>query len=74
MCSDLLMIQAEQLLHCDMNLEETAAQIQQMRKSSKEHMNGARHAVNQDYKVEDMVLLYNSQYKDDNTAAQKLEF
>jgi len=57
-----------------MNLEETAAQIQQMRQSSKEHMNSARHAVNQDYKVEDMILLYNSQYKDDNTAAQKLEF
>ncbi len=37
-------------------------------------MNNARHAVNQDYRVEDMVLLYNSQYKDDNTAAQKLEF
>jgi hypothetical protein len=73
-CSDLLMIQAEQLLHCDMNLEETAAQIQWMRQSSKEHMNSARHAVNQDYKVEDMVLLYNSQYKNNNTAVQKLEF
>jgi hypothetical protein len=46
MCSDLLMIQAEQLLHHDMNLEETAAQIQQMHQSSKEHMNSARHAVN----------------------------
>jgi len=45
-----------------------------MCQSNKEYMNGARHAVNQDYKVEDMVLLYNSQYKDDNTAAQKLEF
>jgi len=74
MCSDLLMIQAEQLLHHDMNLEETAAQIQQMCSSSKEHMNSARHAVNQDYKVEDMVLLYNSQYKNNNTAVQKLEF
>jgi hypothetical protein len=30
MCSDLLMIWAEQLLCHDMNLEETAAQIQQM--------------------------------------------
>ncbi len=57
-----------------MNLEETAAQIQQTRQSGKEHMNGARHAVNQDYKVEDMVLLYNSQYKNNNTAVQKLEF
>ena len=37
-------------------------------------MNSARHAVNRDYKVEDMVLLYNSRYKNDNTAAQKLEF
>jgi hypothetical protein len=40
------MIQAEQLLCYDMNLEETAAQIQQMCQSSKEHMNSARHAVN----------------------------
>jgi len=30
--------------------------------------------VNQDYKVEDMVLLYNSRYKNNNTAVQKLEF
>ncbi len=37
-------------------------------------MNSARHAVNWDYKVEDMVLLYNSRYKNDNTAAQKLKF
>ena len=37
-------------------------------------MNSARHAVNWDYKVEDMVLLYNSRYKNNNTAAQKLEF
>jgi hypothetical protein len=35
-------------------------------------MNSARHAVNQDYKVEDMVLLYNSQYKNNNTAVQSL--
>jgi hypothetical protein len=55
-----------------MNLEETAAQIQQMHQSSKEHMNSARHAVNWDYKVEDMVLLYNSQYKNNNTAVQSL--
>ncbi len=73
-CSDLLMIWAEQLLCHDMNLEETAAWIRQTHQSSKEHMNGARHAVNWDYKVEDMVLLYNSRYKDNNTAAQKLEF
>ncbi len=37
-------------------------------------MNSARHAVNWDYKVEDMVSLYNSQYKNNNTAVQKLEF
>jgi hypothetical protein len=30
--------------------------------------------VNEDYKVEDMVLLYNSQYKNNNTAVWKLEF
>ncbi len=72
--SDLLIIWAEQLLHHDMNLEEAAAWIQWMCQSSKEHMNSARHAVNQDYKIEDMILLYNSQYKDNNTAAQKLEF
>ncbi len=68
------MIQAEQLLHHDVNLEETAAQIQWMRQSNKEHMNSARHAVNWDYKVEDIVLLYNSRYKNNNTAVQKLEF
>ncbi len=45
-----------------------------MRQSSKEHMNSARHAVNWDYKVEDMVLLYNSRYKNNNTAVWKLEF
>ncbi len=73
-CSDLLMIWAKQLLHHDMNLEETATWIQWTRQSNKEHMNSARHAVNQDYKVGDMVLLYNSRYKDNNTAAQKLEF
>jgi len=73
-CSDLLMIQAEQLLCCDMNLEETAAQIQWTHQSSKEYMNSVKHAVNWDYKVEDMVLLYNSQYKNNNTAVQKLEF
>jgi hypothetical protein len=39
-----------------------------MRQSNKEHMNSAKHAVNEDYKVEDMVLLYNSQYKNNNTA------
>ncbi len=72
--SDLLMIWAEQLLHHDMNFEETAAQIQWTHQSSKEHINSVKHAVNWDYKVEDMVLLYNSRYKDDNTAAQKLEF
>jgi len=74
MCSNLLMIWAEQLLYHDMNLEETAAWIQWMCQSSKEHINSARHAVNWDYKVEDMVLLYNSQYKNNNTAVQKLEF
>ncbi len=37
-------------------------------------MNSARHAVNWDYKVEDMILLYNSQYKNNNTTVQKLEF
>jgi hypothetical protein len=42
--------------------------------SSKEHMNSAKHAVNWDYKIEDMILLYNSQYKNNNTAVQKLEF
>ncbi len=31
-------------------------------------MNNAKHAVNWDYKVEDMILLYNSQYKNNNTA------
>jgi hypothetical protein len=35
MCSDLLMIQAEQLLCHDMNLEETAAQIQQNVRAAK---------------------------------------
>ncbi len=45
-----------------------------MRQSGKEHMNSARHAVNWDYKVEDMILLYNSRYKNNNTAVQKLEF
>ncbi len=45
-----------------------------MHQSSKEHMNSAKHAVNWDYKVEDMILLYNSQYKNNNTAVQKLEF
>jgi len=68
------MIWAEQLLCHDINLEETAAWIQWTCKSNKEHMNSARHAVNWDYKVEDMVLLYNSWYKNDNTAVQKLEF
>jgi len=72
--SNLLMIWAEQLLCHDMNLKETAAWIQQMHQSNKEYMNSARHAVNWDYKIEDMVLLYNSQYKNNNTAAQKLEF
>ncbi len=37
-------------------------------------MNSAKHAVNWDYKIEDMILLYNSQYKNNNTAVQKLEF
>ncbi len=74
MHSDLLMIWAEQLLHHDMNFEKTAAQIQQTCQSSKEHMNDARHAVNWDYRVEDMVLLYNSWYKNNNTAVQKLKF
>jgi len=46
MCSDLLIIQAEQLLCHDMNLEETATQIQQTHQSDKEHMNSAKHAVN----------------------------
>ena len=73
-CSDLLTIQAEQLLHCDVNFEETVTWIQWMHQSSKEHMNSARHAVNWDYKVEDMILLYNSWYKNDNTAVWKLEF
>ncbi len=45
-----------------------------MCQSNKEHMNGARYAVNWDYKIEDMVLLYNSQYKNNNTAVWKLEF
>jgi hypothetical protein len=72
--SDLLTIWAEQLLCCNMNLKETAAQIQWMCQSSKEHMNSAKHAVNWDYKVEDMVLLYNSRYKNNNTAVWKLEF
>ncbi len=74
MHSDLLTIQAEQLLCHDMNLEETVTQIQWTCQSSKEHMNSVRHAVNQDYKVEDMILLYNSQYKNNNAAVQKLEF
>ncbi len=74
MCSNLLMSWAEQLLCHDMNLKKTAAQIQQTCWSDKEHMNDARHAVNWDYKVEDMILLYNSRYKNNNTAVQKLEF
>jgi hypothetical protein len=56
-----------------MNLEDSSTNTAKCQ-SSKEHMNSARHAVNWDYKVEDMVLLYNSRYKNNNTAVQKLEF
>jgi hypothetical protein len=45
-----------------------------MLQSSKEHMNDVRDAIDWDYKIEDMVLLYNNRYKNDNTAAWKLEF
>jgi len=45
MHSDLLMIQTKQLLCCDMNLEETAAQIQQMCQSDKKHINNVRNAI-----------------------------
>jgi hypothetical protein len=45
MCSDLLMIQAEQLLCHDMNLEDSSTNTAKCQ-SSKEHMNSARHAVN----------------------------
>ena len=72
--TDLLAIHAEQLLCCDIDLKETAAHIQWTRKQGKEYMNNIQNIENQNYKIEDLVLLYNSHYKNNNTADCKLKF
>ena len=37
-------------------------------------MNNIQNIENQNYKIENLVLLYNSHYKNDNTADYKLKF
>ena len=72
--TDLLAIHAEQLLCYDIDLKKTAAYIQQIREQNKEHMNDIQNIENQNYKIEDLVLLYNNHYKNNNTTNCKLEF
>ena len=72
--TDLLAIHVEQLLHYDIDLKETATYIQWIKKQSKEHINDIWNTEDQNYKVEDLVLLYNSYYKNNNTADHKLKF
>ena len=58
----------------DIDLKETAAHIQQIRKQSKKHINDIQNTEDQNYKIEDLVLLYNSHYKNNNTTDCKLKF
>ena len=72
--ADLLTIQTEQLLCWDIDLEETAVHIKQIRQQDKNWINSAQNVKNQSYKIKNLVLLYNSQYKKDNTADWKLNY
>ena len=72
--ADLLAIHMKQLSHHDIDLKETAAHIQWIKKQNKEHMNDIWNTENQNYKIEDLVLLYNSHYKNNNTTDHKLKF
>ena len=69
-----MIIWAEQLLCQDIDLEETAVHIEWIRQQDKNWINSAQNVKNQSYKIEDLVLLYNSQYKKDNTADWKLNY
>ena len=64
----------KQLLCCNINLKETAAHIQQIKEQNKEYINDIQNTENQNYKIEDLILLYNNHYKNDNIADCKLKF
>ena len=64
----------KQLLCYDIDLKETATYIQQIKKQSKEHINNIWNIKNQNYKIENLILLYNNHYKNNNTADYKLKF
>ena len=72
--ADLLTIWAEQLLCQDIDLEETAVHIEWIRQQDKNWTDSAWNVKNQSYKIENLVLLYNSWYKKDNTADWKLNY
>ena len=57
-----------------MDLEEVVARVKRMRMKSKEYNNDTQHAVNRKYRVENLVLLYNLWYKDNNSIQRKLQF
>ena len=64
----------KQLLCHNIDLKETAVHIQQIKEQSKKYINNIQNIKNQNYKIEDLVLLYNSHYKNNNTADYKLKF
>ena len=72
--ADLLTIQTEQLLCWDIDLEEITVHIEQIRQQGKNWINSVQNVKNQSYKIGNLVLLYNSQYKKDNTADWKLNY
>ena len=71
---DLLAMRAQQLLRREEDLEEATARVERMRRRSKEYQDEALNAEDRMYQPGDLVLLHDTKWKEDHSAARKLGF
>ncbi len=71
---DLLAMRAQQMQRRDEDLEEAAARLQRMREQGKEAWDQAMDAKESAFQIDDLVLLYNSRYQNDDSIVRKLAF
>ena len=72
--AELLALRSLQLLQRDQDLEEAALRVRRLREWSKEASDLAKGAVDRVYRVNDLVLLHDTRYKDDYSSDRKLGF
>ena len=74
MCSDLIVMQAQQIKKHDENIKETCAHLQQMRLQEKKYYDQMKNIISETLKKNDLVLLHDMQNMISYSTITKMKF